>query len=295
MAKLKYSFRTDILFKLLFTKNQHLLKKLVAHLLKITQDSITEFSILNPEMPPDVIGDKFCRLDILMTVNKQQVNLEVQVNNEGDYPERVLYYWAKAYSNALSESEKYIDLPQVVVINIVNFPLFKGCKEFHSEFQLLEVSRGTQLTNKLVLHFYELRKLPKSADRNDLQRLWLALFKAKTEEELQMIEELGVPEVNEAITEYRRVISSSELREIERQRERARMNEASALHNAEIRAEKREAKKWKGVIKRKDTELAEKDSALADKDSALAEKDSALAEKDALISELKAKLQAANE
>ena len=34
-------------------------------------------AVFNPEMPPEVIGDKFCRLDINMTVDGQLVDLEI--------------------------------------------------------------------------------------------------------------------------------------------------------------------------------------------------------------------------
>lgn len=93
--KLQYTFKTDTLFKMLFVKYPELLKELVANLLGIPSGSIGQFTIKNPEMPPENLGDKFCRLDINMTVNGQQVDLEVQVSNEGDYPERVMYYWAR--------------------------------------------------------------------------------------------------------------------------------------------------------------------------------------------------------
>ena len=73
MAKLEYTFKTDTLFKMLFVKNNDLLKQLVSELLEIRLESIGEFQITNPEMPPEIIGGKFCRLDILMTVNGQPV------------------------------------------------------------------------------------------------------------------------------------------------------------------------------------------------------------------------------
>ena len=101
IRKLEYTFKTDTLFKMLFVQYPELLKKLVADLLGISLDGIGQFVIRNPEMPPENLGDKFCRLDINMTVNGQRVDLEVQVCNEGDYPERVMYYWAREFSSAL--------------------------------------------------------------------------------------------------------------------------------------------------------------------------------------------------
>ena len=79
MTKLKHTFKTDILFKLLFVKHPELLKRLVAQLLAIPLESINQFEIRNTEMPPEMVGKKFCHLDIHMTVNGQQVNIEVQV------------------------------------------------------------------------------------------------------------------------------------------------------------------------------------------------------------------------
>ena len=235
VTKLKHTFKTDILFKLLFIKYPELLKRLIAQLLGIPFGSIKQFEIRNPEMPPEIIGNKFCRLDIHMTVDGQQTNLEVQVEDEGDYPERALFHWARAYSNALPVGGKYSELPQTIVISIVNFSLFAGWTDFHSEFQPLEITQYKPLIDKQVLHFFELPKLPENIEKDDLLLLWLALFKANTEEELKEIEALEVPELNQAISAYHNVTASSEFRELERLRAKARHDEAQALYNAEQR------------------------------------------------------------
>ena len=101
MNRLKYTFKSDTLFKMLFVKHENLLKKLVATLLGIPVGSIQQFIVQNPDISPENLEDKFCRLDINMTVNGQLVDLEIQVCNEGDYPERVMYYWAREFSSAL--------------------------------------------------------------------------------------------------------------------------------------------------------------------------------------------------
>jgi len=95
VTQLKYTLKTDTLFKILFTKYQELLKKLVAELLDIQYESIEEFVIINPDISPEELGKKFCRLDINMMINGQKVDLEVQVSDEGNYPERSLFYWAR--------------------------------------------------------------------------------------------------------------------------------------------------------------------------------------------------------
>ena len=164
MAKLEYTFKNDTLFKVLFVRAPDLLKRLVAELLGIKIQCIEEFEIRNPEMPPESLGDKFCRLDINMAVNGQRVDLEIQVQDGGDFPERTLFYWAREYSTALGEGGRYQELPRVVIISIVAFTMF-DCRDYHSEFQPLELKRHTPLTDKLSLHFFELPKLPELVSR----------------------------------------------------------------------------------------------------------------------------------
>ncbi len=77
MAKLEYTFKNDLLFKMVFVKYPELLKRLTAELLGIELKSIGEFEITNSEIVPEVVGDKFCRLDINMTIDGQRVDLEI--------------------------------------------------------------------------------------------------------------------------------------------------------------------------------------------------------------------------
>jgi len=251
MTRLEYTFKTDTLFKTLFVQYPHLLKHLVATLLAIPLDSIGQFVITNPDIPPDSKGEKFCRLDINMVVNDQRVALEVQVEAEKSYPARVLYYWAREYSSSLPEGGKYRDLPRTVIISIIDFNQFE-CTHFHSEFCPLEVTRGELLSDKMSLHFFELKKLPAAEllDASNKLLLWLSLFKANTEEELEQIKALEEPVMEQAITAYQKITATDEFKERERLRHYARINEASAIDEAE----EREREKWQGVVAEKDAE-----------------------------------------
>jgi predicted transposase/invertase (TIGR01784 family) len=258
MAMLRYTFMNDTLFKMLFTKHPELLKKLVAAMLDIPFESIEKFEVRNPEMPPENLGDKFCRLDINMEVNGQQVDLEIQVEDEGNYPERSLYYWARDFSSGLKTGKDYIDLPRTVHISIVAFSMF-NCEEFHSEFQLLEVNRHVQLTDKQVLHYFELPKLPKAVKVDNKAELWLSLFKAQTEEELEELAQTEVAEMAEAVKVYHQITITPEFRERERLYEKARHDETSALNHARREAEKQEREKWQSVVTDLRGTVAEKD------------------------------------
>jgi predicted transposase/invertase (TIGR01784 family) len=227
---------------MVFVEYPALLKRLVAGLLSIPIESIEKLEVRNPEIPPEIVGSKFCRLDIAMTVDGQLVDLEIQVNKESDYPERSLYYWAREYSSALPSGNNYSELPRTIVISIVAFPLF-DCVEFHSEYRPLEVSRHTLLTDKMCLHYFELPKLPEVDGDDDEQMLWLTLFKADTEEELIKIKSIGGAVMEQAVEAYRRVSATEKFVMLERMRDDARHNEASAIANAEERGELRERRK----------------------------------------------------
>ena len=272
-TELKYKFTNDVLFKMFFVMHQHLLKRLVSVLLEIPLDSIQDFHIINAEMPPEEIGKKFCKLDIHMVVDNVRINLEIQVQDEGNYPERVLFHWARMYSSALPKGNNYSLLPKTIVISILGFNQFTGM-DVHSQFAPLEITRHELLSDKMSFHFYELKKLPKidALDPTSEKDLWLALFNAKTEEELEKLVSDGGAIMSQAVEAYRGVTATDKFKYLEILRERAAHDEAQALYNARMK----EREIWQDVI--------------ADKDAALANKDMALADKDALIAELKAKL-----
>jgi len=110
------------------------------------------------------------------------------------------------------------------------------CEEYHSFFQPLEVTRHMLLSDKMGFHFFELSKLPVDVSGDNMLLLWLSLFKAETEEELDKIKEMDVPVMSQVINAYYIITASSEFREKERLRAKARHDEAQALYNAEQNA-----------------------------------------------------------
>ena len=76
MKKLEYTLMNDVLAKMLFVQYPDLLKQLVSTLLRVRYESIGQFEITNPDIPPETFGDKFCRLDVAMTIDGQRVDLD---------------------------------------------------------------------------------------------------------------------------------------------------------------------------------------------------------------------------
>ena len=88
-------------------------------------------------------------------------------------------------------------LPRTIVISIIDFILLE-CEEYHSFFQPLEVTRHTLLSDKMGFHFFELPKLPAYVSEDNMLLLWLSLFRAETEEELEKIKEMEAPVMSQA-------------------------------------------------------------------------------------------------
>ena len=123
-TQLLYTWKSYVLFKMIFVKYPDLLKRLVCVLLGISYSSVEKFELIDTEIPPEEVGKKFCRLDVNMTIDGKLINLDIQINNEGNYPERLLFYWAREYSSALKAGHNYALLPKTIVISIVDFMMF---------------------------------------------------------------------------------------------------------------------------------------------------------------------------
>jgi len=90
----------------------------------------------------------------------------------------------------------------------------------------------TLLSDKMGFHLFEMKKLTEAINEQDTLLLWLALFRAESEEDLEKIRGMGVPTMERAINAYHTITASPEFREIERMREKARHDEAQALYHA---------------------------------------------------------------
>lgn len=81
MARNIVKAKLDIIFKKLFTDegNQHLLQAYLSDTLGIPYDSIENLVVLNSEIMPDSITEKYSRMDIRMKANGRLINVEMQI------------------------------------------------------------------------------------------------------------------------------------------------------------------------------------------------------------------------
>ena len=238
--------KLDVVFKKLFTSDDEILRCFLADILEIPKGQIRNIKVENPNILPSVLNGKQSQLDLKMSVDDKIVNVEIQLCNEGNFPDRSVYYWSKMFSEDLKKKEDYAELKKTICINILDFKLF-DCKSAYSKFLLLEESRHELLTDKCSILFFELKKINSTVDRNDRRKLWLQLIKAETKEELDMLEKTDVPEIQKAVVILNEMSADEEMREMARLREKAILDHNSAMNfarregKAEGKAEEREA------------------------------------------------------
>ena len=133
---------------------------------------LTPFNLKKNRNLKETIVDVKC-----ITQNGSVVIIEIQLQGNSRFPERILYYWASNYSKLLKHGERYDELTPVISINLLNFNLDKS-KNIHSCYMLYEMNNKKLLTDHLQIHIIELKKFKKNILTKDLN-CWLKMFTSK--------------------------------------------------------------------------------------------------------------------
>ena len=286
-----YDLTNDYLFRILFQKNQEALKGLLISLLHLNPDDISSAIITNPiEIGDDIMAKEFI-LDINVILNGyRQVDLEMQVANYHDWPERSLNYLCRLF-NSLNKGDDYSATLPAIQIGILDFTPFPENPSFYSKNLMMDTENHHVYSSKFAIHVLDLKQVNNASSEDKHWGLdnWAKLFKAATWEDVKMI-----AANNKYLTE-----AANTMHELYSDREMRRQ-----MENREdfIRRQKRDQRMLKDqadIIAEQADEIAEKDSALAEKDSTLtrqadeiALKDSALAEQADEIARLRAQIEA---
>jgi predicted transposase/invertase (TIGR01784 family) len=152
------SRKNDYVFKRIFgdERNKHLLVELLDAVLDETVEDVT---ILNPEFHKESVDERFGILDVkARTSMGTYIDIELQINPTEAYDKRILYYWAKLYSEQLKKGRGYHTLEKTIAISLVDYTVFKD-QHLHHKFVLADVQKDVQYTDLIEFHFLELRKL----------------------------------------------------------------------------------------------------------------------------------------
>ena len=188
-GKLRYTLTNDYLFHIVLQKNKKILRGLIKSLLNLKDEEIVDIVLENPITPGEAVNDKTVILDLFITLNNnKKINIEMQILNSRDWPERSLTYLCKSFDN-LKEGQDYIDVMPAIHIGILDFTLFPDHPEFYAHYAMKNIINNNIYSDKLLLNVLDLNQIHLATDEDISCGLlyWARLFKAKTWEELQML------------------------------------------------------------------------------------------------------------
>ena len=184
-----YTLKNNYLFIALMNDSEYALKKLVCSLLGYPQSDIKKLTIRNPIQVGKAIERKGFVLDVALLLNDDTyINIELQLIDYGNWPERSVGYLCRSYDN-LNRGDDYIDTKPAIHIGILDFTLFEEYPEFFASYRLLNVKNHNEYTSKFQLYVLDLNQieLATQEDRKHERDVWARLFQAKTRGDLMSI------------------------------------------------------------------------------------------------------------
>lgn len=114
----------DFIFKKIFGEkgNEDILISFINAVLKRTnKEPILEIEIIdNKQLTKEVINDKTGIIDVrARTAKGENVDIEVQLTDQGNMDKRTLFYWGKMYLENIKQGEDYTSLEKVITIKIL--------------------------------------------------------------------------------------------------------------------------------------------------------------------------------
>lgn len=210
IVSLKYgfSFRQIML-------NQEVRKYFISDVLNIPVEEIRSVRLANSFLWKQYAWRKPGILDMKVNLkNENGINMELQIRMLDHRDERSLFYPAKMFTEDLLFGKKFHRRKKCVCISVLNFNLDEN-PEYHKSYRLRD-EKGQELSDMFEIHVIELRKRVRGEDPMDG---WIQLFRAETEEELDMIK-TDSPGIMEAI----RKVKAMSLRK-----------DVQALHQAHVK------------------------------------------------------------
>ena len=293
-GELRIKLTNDYLFKALLQKNEGVRKALVCALLHLEESEVQSLEVTNPI----ILGERVDEKDIYLDVNVRfkdgsKVDLEMQVIDEKNWPERSLYYACQNYAH-LNKGDDYDKVKPAYQIGFLDFTLFEEHPDFYSTYLLMESKRHYIYTHKFMIGVVDLNKISLATEEDRKYRIdeWAKLFKAETWEEIKMlaVENADIANAAETIfelSENERIRLQCEAREDYNKRRRSMIRRLNEAKQQLVEQDKQ--------LKDQDKQLKDQEELLKEKDKRLDESARILSEKDQRIAELEAKLAAVNE
>ena len=262
---IRYKMTNNYMFRFILQKNKKVLTGLICSLLHLEENEIRKIEITNPiNLAGEVVGKEFI-LDIHVMMNDNTlINLEMQVGNEYNWPERSISYACRGFDN-LQKGQEYEDVLPMIHIGFLDYTPFKEYPEFYSKYVLTNVKNYHVYSDKFVIRVVNLKKINLATEEDKAFKIdyWARLFKAETWEEIKML--TGNNEFLQEAAESLYVANADDIvRQQCQAREDAEKRERTILRDKNLLELKVE--NLKDELSQKENELSQKENELAQKD-----------------------------
>lgn len=255
-GKIDYTLTNNYMFHVILQENELVLRGLISALLHLPLADIHTVEIKNPIKVGEAIDMKEFILDIYILLNTHtELNLEMQVNNLHNWPDRSLSYLCRSF-DSLYRGSDYQETKPVIHIGILDFTLFPEMPEFCATYKLLNIKNYQVFNDKFRLGVLSLKQIELATDEDKEWQLdtWAKFFAAKTWREIKMLAENN--EILTSATESLYKYNSDFI-----VRERCRAREDYENHERYVKQE----------LERLNKALSERDIAIQEKDAAIQE------------------------
>ena len=283
----------DYLFRALLQRDENVLKSLLCSLLHLHPDKVRSVSILNPIELGEQIDDKEFILDIKIELNESLINLELQVINERNWPERSLCYLCRAFDN-LNRGEEYEAIRPTVHIGLLDFTLFPDNPEFYATYYFMNEKNHHIYSDKLRLSVVDLTQINLATDEDQRYEIvrWASFFKAIKWEDVKTLMKTDSL-IKEAATAVYQLTQDEKIRQRCEARQDYLLRTAGRerrLKEMTAKAEQAEAERDQAVAER-DQAIEKAGQAAVERDLAIEKANLAIAEKNKADAELKRYIQ----
>ena len=184
--------KNDIVFQSLFNQNNERITK--AFMQAILEEKIDKIVINNDkelfrEFPEDKLGILDLQLDIN---NNEKIDVEIQLINNKNLPERLLLYFSKLYSSQIRRGTYYKKAKRIILVAIIDydFSVTKNVANFETIWKLREDKNFEKiLTDKIEIHIIELNKVRNNYIKNkgNEKLQWMLFLDNPNSKEVQEI------------------------------------------------------------------------------------------------------------
>ena len=229
--------KLDVVFHALFREdNKELLGALTSDILR--EEVKIKTTDKNRYVDIDEANDKLGVMDLRAELeNGAHCIIEIQLKHCENEPERILYYWADAYSRQIKRGDRFGKLEKTISIAILDHELeeLRGMEEIGVKWQIRDEITGKRiLTDRLELIIIELpkaRRMYKTNPSNTICQWMLFLDNPNQKEVVQIMKENK--DINKAIDELEQVSGNEKLRRIAELKEKYIRDEQASIEYAQ--------------------------------------------------------------